>query len=149
MTQSPARDEKMDVGMEAEHLVPGVQHGEHAWRGVQASGSDLEQGLGGGGEENGKRLTSRAEEEGVQHQRHGEDEVEVRHGQQVGLLALKPALLGQRLTIGAVAVAAGVVDLAHVAAVVARFASPAEQGCAAGDQVAHDAGGVGGQAAGA
>src|SRR3972149_2756551 len=39
--------------------------------------------------------------------REGKDQVEVAHGQQLGLLLLQPASLGNRLALGTVAVSAG------------------------------------------
>ena len=74
-------DEAVHVGMERKGLGPGVQDGEHAGRGAEATACDIDEGLGGGGEEQRVRLPPRAQEQGVKHLGNGEDDMEVRHRQ--------------------------------------------------------------------
>lgn len=73
------------------------------------------------------------EGQGGDGRRQGEDHGEVDHGPSLRLASLDPAGLGQRLTRGARAVAAGVVSRALVAAsgMVARLEMAAQRGGAA------------------
>ena len=64
--------------------------------------------------------------------RQREDDVEVRNRQQVGAARREPPFLGEGLTLGAMAIATGVVGDAHGAAPVTRLPMPAEDGGAAG-----------------
>ena len=64
--------------------------------------------------------------------RQGEDHVEVRNRQEVGLPCRQPLLLGARLTLRAVAIATRVIGEAHHPAAVTRLPMPAEGGGAAG-----------------
>ena len=101
----------MDVRVELKVLAPGVQHGQHAGLGTQVLGigGHLEHGLGGGPQEqvvDDPRIGQCDRVEGI---REREDEMEVRHREQVGGAGLQPPCRGRGLAGGAVAVAAGVV----------------------------------------
>jgi hypothetical protein len=71
--------------------------------------------------------------------RHGEDDVEVGDGQKLALTLGEPLLPGRALTLGAMAVAAGVVRDGAVAAFVAGIHVAAEGGRAAGLDGGHHA----------
>ena len=58
---------------------------------MQTAAGHFEEGLGGGGEEQWVRLPPCAEEQRVKHLGYRDDDVEVRHRQQIGLLPLEPA----------------------------------------------------------
>jgi hypothetical protein len=70
--------------------------------------------------------------------RQGEDDMEIRHGQQFRLACLKPCGACQSLALGAVAVATRVVGTADQSAIATLFDVPAERGCAAGFDCCHD-----------
>jgi hypothetical protein len=78
------------------------------------------------------------EGDGGERPRQGEDDVEVRHRQQVGLAFGEPDPGRRALAFGAVAVAAGVVAHRQVPAVVAARDMAAEHGGAAGLDGRHD-----------
>lgn len=61
-----------------------------------------------------------------------EDDVEVGNGQQVRLARREPPFCGERLALGAMTIATGVVRDPHRAAVVTRLPTPAEDGGTAG-----------------
>jgi hypothetical protein len=98
--------------MEREGLAPGVEDGAEAELSVEVlriASKRLE------------RLARRAEEQIVEDPRSGEgqraqlvrqreDDMEVGDGEQIGAARREPILLGEELTLGAVAVATGVVD---------------------------------------
>ena len=68
----------------------------------------------------------------------GEDHMEVRHRQQVGLACFQPGSARQRLALGAVAIPAGIIGDADMRAVVALLYMSA-QGCGPADlDGAHD-----------
>ena len=97
--------------MELKVLAPGVQHGQHAGLGTQVLGigGHLEQGLGGGPQEqvvDDPRIGQCDRVEGI---REREDDMEVRHGEQLRGAGLQPPCRGRGLAGGAVAIAAGVV----------------------------------------
>ena len=100
-------------------LAPGVQHGDHADLGAEMLG------IGGDG---AQRLGRRPEQDGVDHRlvlesdlgerrRQREDDMEVRHRQQLGLTGGEPFGARQTLALRAVPVAAGIVGAADQAAI--------------------------------
>jgi hypothetical protein len=126
--------------MEREGLAPGVEDGGDADLAAQVLRIAAE-GL--------ERLARRGEQETVDDpglcqgqvpellgQR--EDDVEVGDGKQVGATCLEPVLLGKPLALGAVAVAAGVVDGATVAAALTPLEVTPQGGGAAGRERAQD-----------
>ena len=63
----------------------------------------------------------------MQRRRHREDQVEVRHGEQLALLRLDPSRLLQTLALGAVSVSTGVVERLLAATVVAHLEMTAQK----------------------
>ena len=111
----------MDVGMVGHGRSPRVQDGRHADPGAEMPG------ITGDGQQ---RLRRRLEQDVVDHglvlvsdiadlARHGEDHVVVGHRQELGLARLQPGVRRRALTLGAVAVAAGVVGDPDVGTVLA------------------------------
>ncbi len=109
-----------------------MQHGDQADVRAQMPGigGDGLQRLGGGLEQQVVDHGLVVEGDGGERPRQGEDDVEVRHGQKVGLALGEPGPGCRALAIGAVAVAAGVVADRQVPAVVAARDVVAE-GCGA------------------
>src|SRR5205807_8087319 len=64
--------------------------------------------------------------------RQREDAMTVRNGQQIGAAGGEPTFLDQRLTLGTMAVATGVVGDSHGTAPVTRLPMPAQEGGATG-----------------
>ena len=120
--EPPTRDDAVQMRMMDERLAPGVEDGEEADLGAEVArvGGNRAECLGDGSEEEtvddglvlGGDLGDR--------RGHGEDDVEVLGGQQVLPAPFEPRGAGQRLTGRTVAVAAGVVPDAPMAAVVLR-----------------------------
>jgi hypothetical protein len=130
----------MQMGMEREGLAPGVEDGGDAGFPAQVLGI---------ASEGFERIRSRVEEEivdqagpgqgqAVQRVGQSEDDVEVGDGEQIGASCFEPVLLVEALALGAVAVAAGVVDGAAVAAAVTLLEVSAQGGGAAGRESAQD-----------
>ena len=116
-----ARDNAMDMGMMGERLAPGVENREQANPGAEA--------LRICGEGHG-RLSRGAHQRGVEkplvlesdlgrRRRQGEDEVEIRRRQQLGLACVKPGGARRALAFWTMPVAAGVIGDASGAAIVA------------------------------
>ena len=97
--------------MKLQGLAPGVQHGQHAGAGTQpiGIGGHLEHGLGGRPQQQVVDNPGIGQRERVEGIREREDEVEVRHGEQIGRVRLQPPGRSRGLAGRAVAVAAGVV----------------------------------------
>ena len=117
-----------------EILPPRVQNRRDPDRAAQVTRilAEGEQRVGSGAEENRVDHTRIALREGMEVVGQGEDDVEVRNGQEVGLVRRQPPFLGERLTLRAMAIATGVVGDPHGAAVITRLPMPAERGGAAG-----------------
>ena len=131
----------MDVRMMLQGLAPGVEHRGHADLGAEMLG------IGGDG---GERLGRGAEQDRIDgglvlegdradRRRQGEDDVEVRHRQQLGLPGREPLQPRQPLTLRAMAVAAGVVGDARRATIIALLDMTAERRRPACRDGAHDA----------
>jgi hypothetical protein len=131
----------MDVRMMLERLAPGVEDGEDAEFGAKMAG------IGG---EFAQGFRGRPEQYGVDHglvlegdlgdgRRQGEDDVEIRSGQEFGLARLEPTFARRRLTFWTMTIPAAVVSDADGAAIVALFDMAAQRRCAAGGDGAHDA----------
>ena len=115
-------------------LAPGVQHGDQPDLGAEmlGIGGDDAQRL-------GRRLEQDAVDDGLvlegdlgDRRRHGEDDVEVGHRQQLGLPVRQPLGTGQPLALRTVPVAAGVVGDADLPAVGALLDMAAQRRRAAG-----------------
>jgi hypothetical protein len=130
----------MHVGMVEQILPPGVQDGEEADLGpeVLGIGGDGAQGLGCGAEEEAVDPSFVLGGEGGDRVGHGEDDVEVRGVEELGLTVLDPFRPGERLAAGAMAIGARVIPDAGVLAVIAPLDVAAEGGGPAGLDRAHD-----------
>ena len=114
--------------MKSEVLSPGVENGEESdvcaemygvgGDGLQSGGAGLKQEV--------VEHFLVVQRQRVESLRDGEDDVKVLHGQQFGSTPLQPLRPCQILTLGAVAVAAGVVTDALMSAVAALFHVPAK-----------------------
>ena len=131
----------MNVRMVLQRLTPGMEH---------RGDADLRAQIPGVGGDGGERLGGSAEQDRIdrglvlegdlaRQRRQGEDDVEVRHRQQFGLSVREPFGARQPLALGAMAVAAGVVGDAHVAAIIALLHVTAERRRPARRDGAHDA----------
>jgi len=102
--EAAAADQAVDVRVQVEPLVPGVQHREH----------------GGGLHQHGVAVALMGPQRRAQLGRHGHGDVEVRHRQHLGLPVLEPFAGLGGVALGATAVAAGMVgerlDITFVAA---------------------------------
>ena len=87
-----------------------------------------------------KRRVGRPAEERVKLLWDGEDDLEVRRGQEQGFLRLGPQRRLQDLTLGAVPIPTGIVGAAGEAAVGTQLEMPAQPLGAAGDDIAHGPG---------
>src|SRR5215472_17655006 len=96
--------------MKQQVLSPAVQDGEHTDIGAEPLRitCDFDQRLGCGGEQQTIELSRTGQRKDVELMRYGEHDVEVAGGEQFLLPCLEPVLAGPSLTLGAVAVAAGV-----------------------------------------
>src|SRR6185295_8078512 len=116
----------------AQGLVPGVQHTDEPEPAVEVSAAKLEQGLRDSFEQDIAEHLLVHQYEWVEFVRESEYEMEVAYGEQVGFAVFEPLGLGQRATLGTVAVAAGVVSRLPIAAGVTLLEVPTECGGAAG-----------------
>ena len=133
LAEPTAGDEAVCMGMVLEPLSPGVEHGQYA-RAEALACRDLEDGLGGGGEEGLESVdTPLSREERAERGRDGEDQVEIVDREQVRLLGLGPQGLIETTAARTVSVAAGVVGEVLVAAMVADGEVSAEAAGAAGE----------------
>jgi hypothetical protein len=128
------RHDAVDMGMMMQVLSPGVQDGDQPDLGAEMPGigSDDAQRLGGCGEQDAIDDGLIVESDLGDRRRHSEDDVEVRHRQQLGLSVGQPLGTRQPLALRAVPVAAGIVGDAKLAAAVALFDMTAQGGRAAG-----------------
>ena len=140
--QCPTGHQCMDMHMAPQVLLPGMQHQRESGRPTQPARV---------GRKLGERRRDRAEEhlverpwtlpdESIQIVWQGEYKVEVRHRQHLALARGKPCLLGARLAQRAMAVAAGVIEVACRAAGVAGLHLATEGGGAAREDGAPDLG---------
>jgi hypothetical protein len=100
-------------------------------------GGDIAHRLGRGAEQDGIGHTLALEGDLRRRHRQGEDDMEVRHWQQLGLPCLEPSGPRQALTLRAMPVAARIVGAANQPAIVALFDMPAERRCPAGPDRCH------------
>jgi len=128
------RHDAVDMGMMMQVLSPGVQDGHQPDLGAEMPGigSDDAQRLGGDGEQDAIDHGLIVESDLCDRRRHREDDVEVRHRQQLGLSVGQPFSTRQPLALRAVSVAAGIVGDAKPATVVALLDMTA-QCCRAAD----------------
>ena len=135
-----ARHDDVDMRVMGQRRAPGVQHGGEADAGAKVLrvGGDGDERLGRGLEQEvvDDRLVLVGDVGDRRRQR--EDDVIVRHRQQLGLALGEPFLGRRALALGAVAVAAGVVGDERVRALLAARDMPAESGRAAVLDGRHD-----------
>ena len=106
-SQGAAGHDAVEMVVVEEILPPGMEDGGHANLATQVTVGELSKGLGGGGEEKLVERQSVLAYQRVELVRQGEDDVEVRNGQQPSLLLLEPLDGGSALTGRAMTVAAG------------------------------------------
>lgn len=134
LIQRSTGDEAVEMEMLRERLPPRVQN-----RGDPDGAAQMAT-VASEGEE---RVGRRTKEERVDHPwislrqcveivRQGEDDVAIRNGQEIRLARREPAFFGERLALGAMTIATGVVRDPHGTAVVTRRPMPAQEGGAAG-----------------
>ena len=130
----------MQMGMMEQHLSPGVKHGKEAELGAEVLGvgRDGAQGLGRGAEQDAVDDWLVLAGDVGDLFRHGKDHVEIGRGQQFGSAVFEPLGAGQRLALRAMAIAAGVVPDALVAAGVTLFDVPAKRRRPAPHDRGHD-----------
>ncbi len=143
-------DDDVEVGMESQPLVPGMQDGgatdaHSAVAGVLGDGA---QGLGGGAEEDIEDGSAVAGHDPGQLAGQGEDDMEVRHREDVGGARLHPAACGAALAGRAVPIAAGVVDGMFARTAFALVEVPAQRRGPAALDSGHDLAAAGIEAAG-
>jgi hypothetical protein len=131
----------VNMWVEQQILAPGVENRKESDIGTEVFGiaSDGEQGLGAGAEQDIVNDLGILQGDGGELFGNGEDDVMVVDGQQFILLPHQPLGTRQRLALGAVAVAAGVIDVALIIALATGFDKTAEGGGTAGFNGAHDA----------
>ena len=122
-------------------LPPSVEHHGDAEFAAEPAGiaAELEQGLRGGVEQQAVDESGVSLGDGVEFVRQSEHDMPVADVEEVGALALDPAGLHKRLTLGAVTISARCVLNRHRPAVVAVRLEPAERGGAAAHQRIDDA----------
>ncbi len=108
--ESAGGNDAMDMGMVLQLLIPGMEHTEEANLGAEMfrMGSDFEQGLGAGAEQQIVENLLVLQSQGRQAMREGENEVHVASGQDFAAARLDPTVAGVGLALGAVPIAAAV-----------------------------------------
>jgi len=126
------------MGEIPELLIPGVENGDEARCGSEVTATHVDYGLRCGLEQEGVGGARVSTEERMETGRESEDLVEVENGKQVTDLGLDPEGLIHALTLGAVSIAAGVIDGSFTSAVIASLLVSA-QGCSAtrGERLHH------------
>jgi hypothetical protein len=104
-----------------EDLVPGVKHRDNSNSSTQAAFTKLQQRFADRLEQKTQNGFLMRENQAVKFMGQGENQVKVSHGQKLGGLFFQPSGFSQRLTLRAVAVAAGVVSRALKAARIAAL----------------------------
>jgi hypothetical protein len=136
--QSSTGRDAVDMREIPELLIPGVENGDEARRGSEVTATHVDHGLRCGLEQKGVGGARIATEERMETGRESEDLVKVRDGQQVVDLGLDPEGLVQALTLGAVSIAAGVIDGSFTSAVIASlFVSAQGRGATRGERLHH------------
>jgi hypothetical protein len=115
------------VAMGSEGLVPGLQDWDATALAPQGLAAALEQRLAGSPQEQREPGAFVAQDQRMERMRQRKDAVAIRHGQACGLAGVAPLRLGQGLTRGAVAIAAGVRGRALKAAWRTLFGMSAER----------------------
>jgi hypothetical protein len=127
----------MHVRVKVKILPPGVQHGQSAdlCTQVLGIGGPLEQRLGGGSEQEVIDNPGVRQRDRVEHVWEREDDMEVRHGKQIGCLRLEPPSRGGGLARRTMAIAARVVGNLAVPTTVTQEDMSAPRRRPAGDEL--------------
>ena len=107
--QTAAGDDAVQMRVEEQELGPGVQDGGEGDLDAEPTAGDLRQGLGDRGEEQAVGHPGGGAEEVVQLGGDGEDDMEVRDGQQIAALRFEPPRFLEALALGAMPIPTGVV----------------------------------------
>ena len=107
--EAAGRDDRVHVRVEAQVARPGVQHERGTEDGVEAAQAELEQRVGRSAKERVEDLTRREPREQAQLGRQREDDMEVPDVEQALGAPVDPLLLGERLALRTMPVAARVV----------------------------------------
>ena len=140
--EAPARHHAVHMGMMQQLLAPGMQDGDEADLGAQVLGigGDGAQGLGAGVEEQIVERGLVLKGDGRDRLGHGKDDVEILDPvEQLGLAIFEPLRAGERLALGAGAMATTVIGDALMAAAVALLDMATEGGGATAFDGAHGA----------
>ena len=131
--ETSARHDAMDVRMKVEVARPRMKHGGDAEQPTQALGVEPEtqQRLRSGIKQQGIQIPSISQDERAQLCRQSEHHVKVMHRQDAQFALFEPAVLRQRLALGAVPVATRIVLRLPMTAAAAQLYVPAESGGAA------------------
>ena len=115
----------------SERLPPSVQNAEKADLRAQVLGicRDRLQGLGCGSKQEAVHLPFVVQAQLSQRFLHGKVDMKIFSGQVFSLTFFQPLCSGQRLTLGAMAIRAGVVRISFVAALITSFQVTAKGGC--------------------
>ena len=140
VVQSSTGHDAVDVRVKPELLIPGVENGDEAGRGPEVVPAHVDHGFRSSLEQEGIGGGWVAPEERIETVRESEDLVKVGDGEQVVDLGLDPERLIQALTLGAVSIAAGIVDRGLTSAVVASLLVSAQDRGATRGQRLHNAG---------
>jgi len=136
--QSSTGRDAVDVWEIPELLIPRVENGDEARCGSEAAAAHLDHGLRGGLKQQGVGDARIATEEGDETRRESEDLMKVENREEVMHLGLDPEGLIQALTLGAVSIAAGVVDGNFTSAVIASLLVSAQgRGATRGERLHH------------
>ena len=110
-TKATPGDDAVDMGMEVQLLPPGMEDLDDAWGGAQELPvrGELQEGLCGASVEEGVQKGLVGVDQSVQLYRDGEDHMEIRGIDDLGLAGINPQLLQKGLAVGAAAVAAGII----------------------------------------
>jgi hypothetical protein len=136
--QSSTGRDAVDMGEIPELLIPCVEDGDETGGGSEVAAAHVDHGLRCGLEQEGVSGARIAAEERVEARRESEDLVKVENGEEVMHLGLDPEGLIQTLTLGAVSIAAGVVEGSFTSAVIASLLVPAQgRGATRGERLHH------------
>jgi hypothetical protein len=128
----------VDVWEIPELLIPRVENGDEAGCGSEVTATDLDDGLRCGLKQEGVGDARIAAEERMETGRESEDLVKVENREEVMHLGLDPEGLIQALTLGAVSIAAGVVDGTFMSTVIASLLVSAQgRGATRGERLHH------------
>lgn len=117
--------------MECEGLSPCVKHAQDAGLDLEATARDVNQGRSGSTEQQVVEDTLCVQSKDVEPLGHGEDDVEIGHGEELRASCLEPSGSSRSTATGAGAVAAGMPLNVLEAAAVTHLLLPTEGGCAA------------------